>query len=153
MSGTEIERPIKVVHGFSASGCTVVKFQNCRSFITISVTPWSRTQACSAEIRTGSRPVNMLSGTDFFIVVLLICGLCFVYSAPNLAGSVSQWAHIPPGRRKSRASCIGLSLRSCDDRHHADASWRIDLHSIGTLVRKSELVGLVILQSAHTYVT
>jgi hypothetical protein len=32
-------RPMKVVHGFSASGCAVTNFQNCLSVMTISVTP------------------------------------------------------------------------------------------------------------------
>src|SRR5438132_12202363 len=71
MSGTLSSRPMKVVHGFSASGCTVTNLQNCLSVMTISVTPWSRTQLLNDESRTCSRSVNIVSGMDFFISVFL----------------------------------------------------------------------------------
>jgi hypothetical protein len=66
-SGTKIGRPMNVVHGFSAMGWSPARIQNCRSFIKISVTPFSSTQLRSMVSRLCSEVVNINAGSAFLI--------------------------------------------------------------------------------------
>ena len=80
MFGTCSVWPINVAQGFSASGWSCTKFQNCRSFISISVTWLSSTQLRNMVSRDCSGSLNIFSG----IVFLTDAPLLFMWACEQV---------------------------------------------------------------------
>lgn len=114
VSGTLMMRPMNVVHGFSAIGCNWAKFQNCCSFISISVTLLSSTQVRSIVSRLRSGSVNIVSGRAFRTGFFLVS-----------SGKVRLVAALRPGRPDSptHAATYRGNMADAARRAHLAGGW------------------------------